>query len=80
MAHQDIAKQKPIGYPRGEVDIEEAITMLRHLHDLFTRVILKMLGYKGTYDPWTFDDLDKVEVDWVKPSTDPSNLGYGKGQ
>jgi hypothetical protein len=70
----------PLEFPKGEVDIEEAITMLRHLHDLFTRVILKMLDYNGTYNPWTTDYLDKVEVDWVKSNTNPSKLGYGKGR
>jgi hypothetical protein len=75
-----ITHEGPLGFPGKDLDIEEAITMLRHLHDLLIRVILKMLGYDGTYNPSTTDYFDKVEVDWVKSTTDPSKLGYGKGQ
>lgn len=87
MRHQQVSScrgsithEGPLELPRGEVDIEEAITMLRHLHDLFIRVILRMLNYDGTYSPLTTDYLDTVEVDWVKPDTDPPRLGYGRGQ
>ncbi len=73
-----ITHEGPLSFPRGHDDVEDAINLLRHLHDLFTRMILKMIGYDGMYNPWATDSLEALSVDWVTPDTDATRLGYGR--
>ena len=47
-----------------------------HLHDLLVRVVLKLLGYGGTYQPTVTMSLSDRTIDWVTPVTSPASLGY----
>lgn len=60
----------------GENDLKKAYAVLRHLHDILARLILKMLGYDKFYQPSTIVLTASEPVDWVQPSTSPSLLGY----
>jgi hypothetical protein len=49
-----------------------------HLHDVCTRVILKEVGYDGTYAASNAQCRGQYRVDRVTPSTPVSKLGYKK--
>ncbi len=61
------------GGGHGEELIESALI---HLHDLLVRVVLKLLGYGGAYQPTVSTSRDSRTIDWVKPETPPASLGY----
>jgi hypothetical protein len=48
----------------------------RHLHDILLRIVLKMLSYKGTYQPSAKSFKSADHVDWVSRDTPASELGY----
>ncbi len=60
----------------GGYDEEEIQAVMVHLHDLLTRVVLKLLGYTGTYQPTVTRSRSSRKVDWLTPDTSPSLLGY----
>lgn len=35
-----------------------------HLHDLLVRMVLKLLGYGGTYQPTVSVSLDSRRINW----------------
>jgi hypothetical protein len=49
-------------------DIGDLLTVILHLHDVTIRVILKLLGYEGTYQPTVIPGTAAEPVDWVQPS------------
>jgi len=55
---------------------QDASALLDHLHDLLLRLMLKRLGYGGTYQPTVIRLTTDSELDWVKPDTPPRRLGY----
>jgi hypothetical protein len=59
-----------------EHDAGDILDVEDHLRDILLRIIFKIVGYDGTYQPpvirWTTD----AETDWVKADTTASNLGY----
>lgn len=57
-------------------DEEEIDGILIHLHDLLVRVVLKLLGYGGTYQPTVAMSLDSRTINWVRPNTPSDSLGY----
>jgi len=57
-------------------DVGDVFRVCRHLQDILTRIVLKEVGYKGTYQPAVTSSISPQPVDWVKPDTDPANLGY----
>jgi len=57
-------------------DLHMAFQVLRHLHDILLRLILKMLNYEGPYQPSTITLTAAEPVDWVKPDTRADLLGY----
>ena len=60
----------------GAYDEEEIEGMMIHLHDLLVRVVLRLLGYGGTYQPTIAMALADKTTDWVSPDTPPPSLGY----
>ena len=62
----------------GAHDEAEIDDLVLHTHDLLLRVVLKLIGYEGTYQPPTSMSLDSRTLDWVTPDTDPLTLGYGQ--
>ncbi len=58
-------------------DWGDAFRYGRHLHDLLARVIFKMVGYEGKYQPVVTTFTAAEPVDWVTAETQASLLGYG---
>jgi hypothetical protein len=66
-------------FESGEYDFFEIVKIRAHLHDILLRVVFKMVCYSGTYqrsvivpNSWK----DSYSIDWVKPDTPASELGY----
>jgi hypothetical protein len=59
-------------------ELYDVLSILEHLHDLLTRVVLTVLGYEGCYQPapkkWVGVGATR---EWVKPDTQAKELGYG---
>jgi len=60
----------------GDDDIREVARVIFHLHDILVRIVLKRLNYDGTYQPTVVKWLVDAELDWVRPDTPASMLGY----
>lgn len=61
---------------REDYDEEEIEGAMIHLHDLLVRVVLKLLGYGGTYQPTVTMSLSDRTIDWVTSAASPASLGY----
>jgi hypothetical protein len=66
-------------FESGLYDFFEVVKIRAHLHDILLRMVFKMLCYSGTYqrsviipNSWA----DSYSIDWVKPDTPASELGY----
>lgn len=57
-------------------DVNDVIRICTHLNDVITRVILKMIGYNGTYEPVTMRSYGPHRLDWVEVTTEPWKLGF----
>ncbi|MGH9454025.1 MAG: hypothetical protein ACRD2O_08665, partial [Terriglobia bacterium] len=60
----------------GEFVTDDIVAVTVHLHDLLARIILKMVGYNGEYQPRVVPAPATRPVDWVKPTTSAKDLGY----
>jgi len=60
----------------GDADPEDAWVIWKHLNDILIRIVLKMIGYTGTYQPAVFTDQMARPVDWVTPDLSATELGY----
>jgi hypothetical protein len=60
----------------GDEEILEIFRVMLHRHDIVARLILKMLGYQGTYQPSVLQVASQIPVNWVKPDTPARKLGY----
>lgn len=60
----------------GEISLDELHHVFIHLHDLLTRILLKMAGYEGRYQPRVARHTDPQSVNWVTPDTPAAALGY----
>ena len=60
----------------GKHNVDELWHTTQHLIDILTRVLLKMLGYDGTYQPHVHPYTAPRSTDWVTPELSPSDLGY----
>lgn len=57
-------------------DIIEVFKLLRHLHDLLARIILKECGYTGTYQTQLVEFTSAEPVDWVQSTFDAAKLRF----
>jgi len=57
-------------------DVSDVIRICAHLKDVITRVIFKMIGYNGTYEPVTMRSYGPHRLDWVEATTEPWKLGF----
>jgi hypothetical protein len=57
-------------------DVKDVIRICRHLKDVIARVILKIIGYNGSYEPVTMTSYGPHKLDWVEPTTEPWKLGF----
>ncbi len=65
-----------LDFQGGAYDFDDAIRFLLHLHDLITRIVLKMLGYTEHYESPADAWRGMRAVDWVTPHTSVAELGY----
>lgn len=66
-----------LGITKGDLaKAYNAIILTNHLHDLLLRIVFKIIGYSGTYNPTVSDFSDDQPVDWVDNKTTPRQLGY----
>ncbi|MEG4035981.1 hypothetical protein QUB37_05765 [Microcoleus sp. AT3-A2] len=56
-------------------DIHDVVRITYHLYDILVRIVFKMLGYDGTYQPIIRNQTSQP-VDWVKADLQASELGY----
>ena len=61
-------------FSEGDRDVEDVVKVVVHLHDVTSRVLLKILGYDGRYQPRMSPSTR--EVGWVVTATSPADLGY----
>jgi hypothetical protein len=59
-------------------DFEEAVAVMKHLHDILVRIVFNVIGYDGEYQPtMMLPGPRAVRVNWVDPaSTSAADLGY----
>jgi len=63
----------------GGYDFYDVLRIWKHTQDILIRIVLKMLCYDGTYQRSVLipgDWAASWPVDWVKPDTPASELGY----
>lgn len=60
----------------NEHDFDDILTIETHLHDVLLRVIFKLVGYEGTYQPPVTKVTCDARTDWVVPSLPARELGY----
>jgi hypothetical protein len=60
----------------GKHEVEDLLRITKHLHDILTRIILKMLGYNGKYQPTVLSWSTGADVEWVKQDLSVDQLGY----
>jgi hypothetical protein len=66
-----------LGVTRDKLDkVLNAIVLVDHLHDILLRVVFKIIGYSGTYNPTVSQHADVRPVDWVRDTTTARELGY----
>lgn len=59
-----------------EHDFDDVLTIETHLHDVLLRIIFKIIGYDGTYQPPVRTMTSATPVDWVVPGLPARELGY----
>jgi hypothetical protein len=59
-----------------EHDADDIWTVETHLHDVLLRIIFKIIGYDGTYQPPVKTLSSATPADWVVPGLPASELGY----
>src|SRR6266404_207699 len=60
----------------GTHDIDDVIRINYHLLDILIRIILKIVGYDGTYQSPVIRATNAVPVDWVTSDLPADRLGY----
>lgn len=57
-------------------NILEVFKLLRHLHDVLARIILKECGYTGTYQTHLIGTTNAEPVNWVQPNFSATKLRF----
>ena len=65
-----------INFRSDDGDVQSIIALTYHLHDIAVRVVLKLLGHVGTYQPTMVSLPCTASLDWVRPDTHAYRLGY----
>jgi hypothetical protein len=62
--------------PSGQHNLHEIMTVMDHLNDVLLRIVFKIYGYSGTYQP-PIPPLPRLApVDWVTVDTPPDLIGF----
>jgi hypothetical protein len=59
-----------------EYDFDDILTIETHLHDILLRIIFKIIGYDGIYQPPMRKMTSDTPTDWVVPRLPARELGY----
>jgi hypothetical protein len=59
-----------------EHDQKDVFRVTRHLHDILVRLVFKLFGYTGTYQPTMKIYATQDSVSWVTKDLDATELGY----
>jgi hypothetical protein len=54
--------------------VGDVFGFILHLHDLVVRVLLKIVGYSGTYQPRLIRGTANESADWFKPGVGVDGL------
>ncbi|MBZ5672374.1 MAG: hypothetical protein LAO04_21965 [Acidobacteriia bacterium] len=54
--------------------VGEVLGFILHLHDLLVRILLKIIGYRGTYQPRSIRATAAETVDWFRPGVNVGAL------
>lgn len=54
----------------------DVVRICAHLKDALTRIILKEVGYSGTYESVLARSYGPQAIDWIQPTTEPERLGF----
>jgi len=57
-------------------DAADVLRICVHLKDALARIILKDIGYNGTYESVVRRGYGPQLIDWVQPTTKPERLGF----
>jgi hypothetical protein len=57
-------------------DFGDILRINDHLLDILIRIIFRIVGYDGTYQPPIIKMTDRVPADWVNDTTPAAQLGY----
>jgi hypothetical protein len=63
-------------FQAGEADVSDVLKHADHIHDLLLRIMFRILGYDGFYQPPVVKTTVQYKADWVTPETPASQLGY----
>ncbi len=65
-------------FQNGTFELSEISAIQDHLFDILVRIVLKVIDYRGEYQPRVIDHTtDRKTVDWVTKSISSKELGYG---
>ena len=59
-----------------EHDFDDILTIETHLHDVLLRIVFKIIGYDGAYQPPMRKMSSDMPTDWVAPGLSALELGY----
>jgi hypothetical protein len=66
-----------LGVTRDKPDkAHNAIVLVDHLHDILLRIVFKIIGYSGTYNPTVLQHFEMKPINWVRDTTTARELGY----
>jgi hypothetical protein len=57
-----------------ETPVGEVLGFVLYLHDLLVRVLLKIVGYRGTYQPRLMRGLAAETADWFREGVQAESL------
>ncbi|MEW6554246.1 MAG: hypothetical protein AB1384_08180 [Actinomycetota bacterium] len=61
----------------GRHEFYDIVIYINHMRDILIRIVLRILGFSGTYQPVVSKMTEKKAIDWVGPDTSATELGYG---
>jgi hypothetical protein len=71
-----VMHQSYLDFETGEYTVQDVRTVINHLHDVLLRIVFMILGYDGLYQPTVIGMTAAEPVDWVKPDSSATQLGY----
>jgi hypothetical protein len=57
-------------------EVGNVVAVWQHLHDVLGRIVLKMVGYSGEYQPTVIHATASEALDWVEALFNAQRLGY----